>query len=372
MKYFFLTLFVIFGFSFASHANASVLKIHPSEQIVQPGDIVIVDVQLDSEAQTINAVEGYITYSPEILQPVELSRGGSFLTLWPEEPQQNAIGSLQFSGGIPGGTIAWNGLVLRLSFEVLAPGTAEIAFVDARSGAYLNDGLGTATQLTTQRGVVFVESLAEDALHITSGTHPDQTAWYQEDAVELQFPLRENADYAYTLSIDPLAHPADIPQETTGTVRYGSLDDGIWYFALQERRDGEEWGAVNHFRIKIDSTPPEPFEPVFTLEQEGNKGTPILLFSAHDALSGVERYTVQEGTHTTEDAASPYVIRDPDALDDVVIRAYDYAGNVRKVTYHGRTGTVVAENNNQILLLSIIAGLLVLSLFLFMVAKRND
>jgi hypothetical protein len=98
-------LFVIaaFGF-FAFPSYAATLYMDPNQGELKRGDTVRVSVRLDAgEEECVNVVDGVITYT-ENIQPIDISRGQSILTMWVEEPVINKENrTITFAGGIPNG-----------------------------------------------------------------------------------------------------------------------------------------------------------------------------------------------------------------------------------------------------------------------------
>jgi hypothetical protein len=106
-----------------------------------------VDLMLEPENESINAVEGKIVLPPDVLGIYAVSDGNSIVSLWIDKPQVSADSSVIFSGIIPGGYQDTNGLILSLILKAKQTGSASISIADAR--ALLNDGLGTAAKLAT-------------------------------------------------------------------------------------------------------------------------------------------------------------------------------------------------------------------------------
>ena len=83
--FFFLSPFFFLSLS----AHAATLYMSPSEAELKRGDSVTVSVRLDAgEDECINVVDGVISYT-ENIQPVDISRGQSILSMWVEEPVIN-------------------------------------------------------------------------------------------------------------------------------------------------------------------------------------------------------------------------------------------------------------------------------------------
>jgi hypothetical protein len=106
------------------------------------GDRISVPVLLSTETgESANAVSASILYSSDFLTLVSISKSGSIITIWAEEPsytQSNA----QFEGVIlnPGWS-GTQGTVVTLTFIAKKTGNARISFIS--SSVLANDGKGT-------------------------------------------------------------------------------------------------------------------------------------------------------------------------------------------------------------------------------------
>lgn len=147
-------------------AQAASLYMDPAFANLSRGDAVAVSVRLDTneaEEECINAVDGVITYSENIV-PVDISTGDSIFSIWVEQPKiDTEKRTITFAGGIPNGycgripgdprlTNTLVTLVFRSpGFSVGAAGSsatssAKIEFAQETT-AYLNDGFGTKAPL---------------------------------------------------------------------------------------------------------------------------------------------------------------------------------------------------------------------------------
>lgn len=107
------------------------------------GQIIPVNILLDSDGQNLNAVETKIIYSGNLLKPVSVNDASSIFGLWLERPNLES-GALAVKGIIPNG-FNWNaGVLLRVYFEALRAGEARLSF--EQTSALLNDGQGTKAQ----------------------------------------------------------------------------------------------------------------------------------------------------------------------------------------------------------------------------------
>jgi hypothetical protein len=141
--------------------NAASLYIDPAFSELYRGDAITMQVRLDvdeEQGECVNAIDGVLNYS-DSLDPIDVSTGGSIISLWPESPiidkENNQI---TFAGGIPNGycgrvagdprlTNTLLKIVFRLpGFSIggsnFSAGTGTVRFSE-QSTVYLNDGFGT-------------------------------------------------------------------------------------------------------------------------------------------------------------------------------------------------------------------------------------
>ncbi len=109
---------------------------------VSVGDIFFADIAVFSDTP-INAVEGALSFPPELLEVENISLTGSLFDLWPKEPLfSNASGTIKWSGGtVRAGGFTQNGKILNVAFVAKKPGTADVRFTKALFAAA--DGKGT-------------------------------------------------------------------------------------------------------------------------------------------------------------------------------------------------------------------------------------
>ncbi len=122
---------------------ADTLFISPASGEYRVGQTFSVRIMVSSQAQAINAVSAVLSYPTDKLQVTSISKIGSILNLWVEEPFfSNTQGTVSLEGVVPNpGFIGSNGPVITINFRVLNIGTAALRF---SSGQLLaNDGYGT-------------------------------------------------------------------------------------------------------------------------------------------------------------------------------------------------------------------------------------
>lgn len=134
-------------------AGAASLYFDPSVGTYGPGDTFIINVRLTTDSsQCINAGHVIVRYPTATLRAVDFGRGSSIFSLWVGDPKIDTdAGTIDFSGGIPGGycgripgDAALSNILGGIVFSVVSSSTnaAPISF-DPATTLYENDGLGT-------------------------------------------------------------------------------------------------------------------------------------------------------------------------------------------------------------------------------------
>ena len=316
--------------------RAATLYFLPQSQIVYRGESFIVELQLDTEGEEINAVGAVLEFPHNLLEITDFSKGGSILSLWPEEPAFRQ-GEISFVGGIPKG-FRGKGLISKITFLSKEIGEAEVNFNES-SKVLLNDGLGTEAELDLLEGSYEIIEKPKELPKITSRSHPDQDKWFSNNNLHLHWDLIEGAEYSFLLSHDPLADPDDIPDEPSGELvwmgdmEYKDLEDGIYYFHLKQKLLGGDWSRKVSFRAMVDVTIPKEFEVKIGQDPTMYEGKYFVSFSTTDETSGIDHYEILEtrgkGQVEWKIAESPCVLEDQSLQSIIRIKAIDKAGNER-------------------------------------------
>ncbi|MFC1663758.1 hypothetical protein ACFL0A_01385 [Patescibacteria group bacterium] len=174
--------FVLFSIPFVTEAVT--LYLEPSQGEYQPGDTFGVEIKIDTKEECINAIEANLSFS-QILKTVDFSQGQSIITLWVNAPEINQEkGLISFVGGIPGGYCGRipgdpeaSNLLGKIIFKIpsmmvgeLKENLAELKFLDT-SQVFLNDGLGTRADLSTQGATLEI---------VSKRSEPLEEDWYEE------------------------------------------------------------------------------------------------------------------------------------------------------------------------------------------------
>ncbi|HLD60733.1 MAG TPA: cohesin domain-containing protein, partial [Patescibacteria group bacterium] len=336
------------GLGNISTAEAASLVLSPSTGTFTVGSTFSVSVFLNTENEAVNTIGTSITFPPDKLQIVSPSTGNSIINIWTNLPNvDNQNGRISLQGGIPGGIKVTNGLITTLIFRVKSVGTAVVKFTDS-SRVLLNDGQGTDDLKQTTNGVYQLVLPPPAGPIVTSETHPDQTQWYPNASAALEWAAETDVDgYSYIVNGEPVDFPDDIAEGTRTTINYRNLTDGIHYFHIKALKD-KGWGGTTHYALKIDTGAPAKFPIEIIPDARTTRRQPVFQFSTTDALSGIDHYELKiiplkvsgssagNTTPATQplfiDVNSPYVPPElPLGTYDVVVRAYDKAGNLQEI-----------------------------------------
>ncbi|KKT91135.1 MAG: hypothetical protein UW93_C0012G0001, partial [Parcubacteria group bacterium GW2011_GWC1_45_13] len=137
-----------------------------------------VTIKADSLGEPVNAVRGVLTFPRDRLEIIGISKIGSILNLWVEEPRfSNVDGTLKFQGGVPNpGFMGSGGTVLHVIFRAKSAGATSLIWKEGEVLA--NDGKGTNILTGLQNLDFFVdEAFAAQAPEKAS------PAWWQNPLI---------------------------------------------------------------------------------------------------------------------------------------------------------------------------------------------
>lgn len=333
-----LTLCAFFLLPFITHA--ATLSLSPANASVAPGNTVAVSIMVSTPDQPMNAASGVLTFPSDLLEAVSLSKAQSIVGLWVQEPAfSNAAGTINFEGVVlnPGFTGA-SGRLLTVNFRAKRAGNAAITYTSPTVLA--NDGEGTNI-LTAAAGAniqilggLLPAPVGSD-LVIVSSTHPNQDKWYQATTAKFAWKLPEGATAVRLLADSSRSStPSLIYDPAISQKEVRDLPEGTSYFHAQARV-GTNWSAPAHYRLQIDTTPPEYLNVSEIARLDPTESIVRLKFESSDALSGIDHYEIGTG-----DGREPWKlwsgtegeIYETEELDPgthtINVRAVDRAGNL--------------------------------------------
>lgn len=278
----------LFFFGYNS-VNAATIQINSNSVSLSPGGIATLSVVLNSESVAINNADAKIMFPADLLEVVSVSRVGSIFSLWVEEPDySNVSGTITFNGGIPApGFTGSSGTVISVVIKAKKAGQANLTFSDAAVRA--NDGLGTdVLRAKTGKTISIIEKeqpiiketptpapvLAPEStpsvvsLQVTSPTHPSQESWYTDNSPIFRWKVPTGVTAVQTGIDDNTSGSPRVtysPAISEKTVK--DLKDGVWYFKVRARKDGE-WGQTSTYIARIDNTIPKKNNVVFSYDDD--------------------------------------------------------------------------------------------------------
>lgn len=136
-----LVLVLLFGLYFAMPVFAANVFFDVDNQTLSPGEEFLVSVFLNTEGESLNAIEGKIIFPSKFLEVKEIRSGNSTINFWIEEPNVSVVGEISFSGITPGGLSDSKNFLFSVVYRALENGNGEVRLDELR--VLKNDGLGT-------------------------------------------------------------------------------------------------------------------------------------------------------------------------------------------------------------------------------------
>jgi len=321
-------------------SNAATLSISPSTGTYKVGETFSVNIVVNTESQSVNAISTNLTFPTNLIRVVSVSKNDSIINYWVQEPSfSNTSGTVNLEGVIvnPGFSGA-NGKVLRITFEAKSSGIAEIKY--ALSSVLANDGLGTNILNNTNKASFTIgvtsaisttpgEQATPAPIFVSSSTHSDPNKWYAKKDVSLEWVIPPIVDaISYELDQTVSTNPGTNADKKISLFERKDLEDGTWFFHLRAKNESG-WGAVSHFRIQIDTDSPE----YLNIKSDGEKeGRNVFSINAKDSVSGIENYEIRI------DGGEPVYLPGSDIATftapilvtgkhTIFVKAYDFAGN---------------------------------------------
>lgn len=292
---------------------------------------------LNTGGKSINAAKVDIKFPANRMQVVNPSAGTSFISIWVNQPAySNTAGTISFQGGLPNPGIKTDaGIISTITFRATSAGSAKLSF-QSTSQILLNDGQGTDI-LTSRGDATYTLSLAApEGPIVSSASHPDQNAWYQNRSAQFAWEAIINATgYSYVFDQNPRTTPPERADATVNRTAEVSADkDGRWYFHV--RAKVTSWGGTSHYPVLIDSVAPAGFTPSIDPQNPEPGKRPELKFLTTDAMSGIEHYEMQTQALKDPNQTTPFFVEQTSPVRlpevsvgeyEVIVRAFDQAGN---------------------------------------------
>ncbi len=311
----------------APTASAATLYLSPTKVELNRGDSTKLSLRLDvDEDECVNAIDGVLSYT-ENVEPIDISRGTSIMSIWVEEPVINRDArTITFAGGIPNG---YCGRIVgdpRLTNNII-----DVVFQSP--GFVIGGGAGTSSTMAR------VEVAEDTQVYLNDG-----------------FGTRTNVN----------RYGADLMLATTvgNTIQ-------------------NPWGDV----IAADEQAPEAFSIALERTKSAFDNDWFITFNTTDKQTGIDHYEVMEeplkdfwsfrwGEVTAPwiEARSPYVLEDQTLNATIRVRAVDKAGNEYVAVLVPEEAQRTMTMNALVIYAAITAGIISLLLIIggvFIVRKRR-
>jgi hypothetical protein len=347
---FILTFLFTFGNVLAADISPS-----PSSQIVEEGRSFVVSVELNNNSTSVNGLTAKMMYPSDLLKAVSISKSGSVVEMWPQEPDiRSEIGAIPFEGIILNpGFSGSNGLIYKVTFLPLAKGTARVYF--SSGNVFANDGeatdvlssLGSATYTIKERTTkdiaeevkesVRVKPNTPSDIKITSPTHAREESWYAKREVLYNFLLDNEAtdiSYQFGLSSDLVSRQRVL---ATSSLAFFAKKDGVYQIKIKQKVGGV-WREDSLFTTRVDTKVPYDVTSKLSSPKVSSKVFQTVELMGKDETSGISHFEVRlnGGSARTikADASGRASVTLPKASfgeNSLIISAFDFANNQKTI-----------------------------------------
>lgn len=247
-KYLIITLF--FSFFVINPAYAARIFFEPAGGKYKVGDNISLSVYVDTENETINAVELGLNI-PKLLRIKDISKNGSIIQLWIGEPSYSGD-TAQLIGGIPSGIKTNRGLIGKINLGASAIGQGSIGFLP-NSSVLLNDGNGTKLSL---------QMVSNEIFEITPKLKSDKTPSAEEKETpkpEIKKDTKKPNKFQIMIGVDPRV--------------FGGKN-----FASFFTTDSDS--GIDHYEIKLGKGPFKIAQAPYLIERIGSRA--VIRVRAYD------------------------------------------------------------------------------------------
>ncbi len=345
-------------------AFAANLTIAPSTIRAQVGKTFTLEVLVSNNIESINAVSAELSYPHDALEVVSVSKAGSFMNLWAEEPSfSNTTGMVTLEGvALNPGYSKASGKVITITLKAKQAGNVSVTVKDAAILA--NDGNATNVLKTTSGALVYIsDGATEEAASetvvpvVTSPTHSDSNLWYSRRDATFEWKIPDGVTAVRTVYSDKETdNPSKVYDPPVSNRSFTVDEDGVFYMRAQfKNRSG--WGGTATYKFQIDTEAPESLKASFPDGSVTTNLIPSLLVQAEDAKSGLSKITLsidngQPVEYTTDSSNLYRLPKQSPGNHTVIVNAIDNAGNSSSVsldyTIQAITPPVITEYSRKV------------------------
>jgi hypothetical protein len=134
---------------------AAGFSVTPSNYSATTGKTFTVNVNVNTAGQIMNAASGSLSFPKDVIEVVSVSKSGSIINLWVQDPQfSNALGIVSFEGIVLNPGFTGTGKILTVTFRTKNAGAGTFSF--SNGSVLANDGSGTNILKSLGTGTVTV------------------------------------------------------------------------------------------------------------------------------------------------------------------------------------------------------------------------
>ena len=316
-------------------AGAATMTLDETSVSVDRGESFDLMVQVQPNGESLDTVRAAVTYDPAVLSAQYVSLTGAFDRSSPGNYIDNGSGKVSWGGFTLDGPVTSSTAFISITFLALQEGPATVS-VSGDSRA-ISNGVEKLdpTALGTSAVTVSIPPEVDPSLSlviIESDSHPDQETWYASADVEVNW-VELSGDSAVASYL--YAFDQSVATDPTTAVGAGVTDftqeveeDGIYYFHLKGvQEDGRET-ETEHYRVQVDTTPPNPIELNVQDDQLLEGESAWFTFATTDETSGVLQYQIALNSSDFQVQTSPLEMEDLEPGTYFFrVAALDRAGN---------------------------------------------
>lgn len=121
------------------------------------------------------------------------------------------------------------------------------------------DGVGNASE--TYFDTIILDTTPPPAPTISSSSHPDESKWYKNNDPVIGWTEPDDlsgiSGYSHLMDRSSTTTPDETSEGEGRSKGYGDIAEGTWYFHVRAADGVGHWGETDHYRINVDTNPPE-------------------------------------------------------------------------------------------------------------------
>jgi len=182
------------------------------------------------------------------------------------------------------------------SYSIRAGDASEsISYVADSSGEWRIEIYQIEGSGTYSLSAALADKTPPQAPVISSSTHPDKSKWYNNKNPSFTWIASDAsgiAGYSYDFDQSSSTTPGSA-LKSVNSESYSIQVDGIWYFHIRAKDNAGNWGAVAHYTVRVDTTPPSIHISTPANNSIFNSSDILVSWSGSDSNSGIERYEIR-------------------------------------------------------------------------------